>query len=87
MEKVKVRVLDFKPIKEGEAEYELEDGARIVIKTRLESVSNRLDNQNNPERDEMGNIRYDLELGSVVRVIPKDRIKYVRIPKPPEVKR
>ncbi|KPV65027.1 MAG: hypothetical protein AOA65_0530 [Candidatus Bathyarchaeota archaeon BA1] len=43
MEKVKARILEFKMIKKGEAEYELEDGACVIIETSLESVSNPLD--------------------------------------------
>jgi len=86
-EVIKVRILNFKAIKEAEAEYELEDGARILIKTSLEGANTAVDDKNNPGRDELGNIRYNLEFSSRVKVIPKNSIKYVSRPLPPEVKK
>ena len=84
-EVIKARILDFKTIKEGESEYELEDGARIILKTRLENIFYPLDDKGNPECDELGNIKYTIEGGTVIKVVSKNRIKYM--PKPPEVKK
>ena len=89
MEVIKARILEFKEIKKGEVEYELEDGARIKIETSLEGVSNPLDDKNNPKCDHLGNKIYNLEVSSKVSIIPKERIKYLLRPrevKIPEVK-
>ncbi|MHC1589605.1 MAG: hypothetical protein ACXQTQ_01410 [Candidatus Hecatellaceae archaeon] len=81
----KVKILDFKTLKEDFNEYELEDGSRVKVKVVLADVKMAVDEEGRPKLNPDGNPIYHFNFETKVRILPKNRVVTMSKPsKPPE---
>lgn len=86
--KGKVKILDFRTLREDYNEYELEDGTKVKVKVTLTDVRMALDEKGRPKLNPDGNPIYHFNFETKVRLLPKNRVVTLREPfkpsKPPE---